>query len=326
MRQPWHGWCDMTEPLAHRDRVFVGGGYAWAAATRLLSLDARTGAIIWQVPTGGRFSLGRGGLSQRALAATDDRIVAAVNDGLAVYSARDGRLEWSRLVIAAEWEVTGDALYVVSAASLFALDVRSGDERWRVPLAESSSSRPVALGGRVYVAARGLGAIETFEALTGKSVARLGPFPGFNGVLATGGGMLLAQAAKDGHPVTYIVDPIEGRTSVRAALLVGLDGSIAYFSAADGQLEAVDTVSEHTLGTWSGQLPAHDGGIVVDSNLYYQRDVRQGMAAIRATDLMTGARAWSFQTGDIVKGVTLTADALYVTSGDCNVYALRSGR
>lgn len=326
-RRFWHGWCSATEPLIDGDRLYVGGGYAWwDRQTALWALNRHTGAIVWKTLTGDGFSSGASGGSHEALSLAGDVLLAGVGNGLGAFQASDGTRLWLRPSMWPQRATYRDTVYAVTESHLLALDLRTGDERWRFALDEPVASAPVVLGERVYLGASRRAALVAIDATSGREASVIDGLPGFNGSLATADGLILAGAARYGRPLTYVVDPASGTITQREALLVGLHAKVAYFAVAGGGLEAVDVATGRVTRAWS-QLPhAADGGVLVDRDVFYQQDLRSRGGRIRAYDLDSGSRVWTFRTGDWVNGMALTPDALYLSSEDCGVYAVRPGR
>ncbi|MGE0464320.1 MAG: PQQ-binding-like beta-propeller repeat protein [Vicinamibacterales bacterium] len=326
-RRLWHGWCAAAAPAVDGDRLYVGGGYGWwTRKTALWALNRHTGAVVWTaaVPQGVSFDTSSGAFS--ALTIEGGVVLAAVGDGLGAFSATDGERMWLRPNTWPMRAVAGDAVFAVTQSRLIALDLHTGRERWQRSLPEPPAAAPVVVGGRVFVGAARRAALLAFDAESGNDAEAITGLPGFNGSFVLVAKRILAGAVRDARPVTYVIDAETGAVESRTALLVGHDAPVAYFATADGGLEVVDVTSGRTERRWPRLPQAADGGIVVDRDVFYQQNVRAGGGAVHAYELASGMPAWSFVAGDWINGMALAPGALYVSSEDCGVYALRTAR
>ncbi len=323
-RHFWHGWCDATEPLIDGDRLYVGGGYSWwDRKTALWALNRHTGAVLWTSPAPEGFA--GSGVSQ-SLTLADDILVVATSGGLGAFRVADGTRVWFKPNLWGFHAVGGDTVFGVTQSRLLAFGLRSGNERWTRVLEEPLESAPIVLGGHVYLGARRRAALVAIDAASGRDAASIDGLVGFNGLIGTAGGRIFGQAARDDHPVTYLMDPTAGTVIRRDALLMSLQDEVAWFATPDDALEAVDAASGRVIRTWP-RLPNASDGVLVDRDVFYQQELRTGEdGLVHAYDLASGSRLWSFHTGDWVQGMALTPEALYLASEDCGVYAVRPGR
>lgn len=327
-RHFWHGWCNATEPLVDGDRVYVGGGYGWwNRDTALFALHRHTGAQLWKANASEGFSLGFTIASQRTLTITGDILLAGLSGGIAAFSTVDGTRRWFRSDLWPSFAEADGTVFAVTQSRLVALDLMTGADRWTAPLHEPMQSAPVVVGTRVYVAAPRLGALIAHDTASGREVARIDGLGGVNGLIAAAGNRILAGGSRAGHAVTFVVNPETSAATAHPALLVGLRGGTAWFATTGDGLEAMDVATERVTGIWPSAPDAGDGGILVDDDVFYHQELRTCRGGlVHAVSLATGTRRWSFQTGDWVNGMALTPEALYLSSEDCGLYAVRPGR
>jgi len=116
-------------PIAASGAIYasvIGAG----SATGVLALEARTGKLLWQTPTG----LAPGAL----VAAHGDLYAGGMANGVIALDAASGRVRWRYDIAAGPTTapvIGNGALYVI-ADDLYALDATTGALRWRQPLAD----------------------------------------------------------------------------------------------------------------------------------------------------------------------------------------------
>lgn len=326
-RQVWHGWCNAAAPVVDGDHLYVGGGYGWwVRKTALWALNRHTGAVLWTVPAPEGVASDASAGTFTALTVQRGLVLAAVGDGLAAFRVSDGGRAWSRPQTWPMRAVAGDAVYARTESRLLALDLQTGRERWQYALPEPFAAPPVVVGARVFVGATRRAALLAIDVDSGREVGVISGLRGFNGAVELVGTRILAGAAHERQPLTYLIDPATGKVDAYPALLAGHDAPLAFLATADGGLDAVDVSSGRVAQRWPHLSNAGDGGIVVDGDVLYQQNVREGGGLLRAYELQSGAPVWSFATGDWINGMALAPGALYLSSEDCGVYALRRGR
>jgi len=326
-RHFWHGWCDATEPLADGDRLYVGGGYGWwTSDTAVFALHRHTGALRWRAAAPEGFASGEALGSRRALTLAGDILLASLRGGVAAFSTADGTRRWFQPGLWPSITAAGGMVFAVTESQLIALDLPTGVGRWTAPLHERMDSAPVVIGTRVYVAAPRRGALIAYDTASGHEVAGIDGLAGIHGLIAAAGDHILAGGAREEHAVTYVVTPSSGTITTHPGLLVSLLGGTAWFATAGGGLEAMQVATARILRTWPSVPATADGGVLVDNDLFYQQELHSGRGGlVHANSLSTGSRLWSFATGDWVNGMALTPEALYLSSEDCGVYAVRPG-
>ena len=143
-----------TGPVVHDGRVYVGARgdpRHYDGKLYLYALDAATGSREWT------HSLARGLFSSAGAAAVDGTVYVRVplRDATEVHAldAADGTTRWTRQVggdVVGSFVVVEDALVVTAADSLLALDVETGEQRWRTAV-EPHSAQPAVGNGAVHV-------------------------------------------------------------------------------------------------------------------------------------------------------------------------------
>lgn len=138
----------ITTPAAVDGAVYVAGGIDAQAQHAVIALDAVTGLERW------RFETESGG--QVLVGAVADESVFALGDDGVVYrlAASDGRVEWrfaTNGAIASLASVAAGVLYISSTDGwVYAIDMLSGTERWRVDV-RGEPTPPLVIGGRVLL-------------------------------------------------------------------------------------------------------------------------------------------------------------------------------
>jgi eukaryotic-like serine/threonine-protein kinase len=197
----------------------------------------------------------------------------------------------------------GDGIYVGSGdGHLYALDVRTGTERWRLGTGGAVDSAPAVADGVVYVVSRdgSLYAVDSSD------------------------GTLRWSYATDGEQTVdfwdfYLSDPL-------------VVDDVVVFGSGDGAVHAVDRVTgelrwRHETGEVVHAAPVRGDGLIYVGGFD---------GVLRALRPETGEVAWQFETdgnpgfprGDIQRAATLVDGVLYFGSRDYRLYALdaRDGR
>jgi eukaryotic-like serine/threonine-protein kinase len=315
----WHGYCSSTGPVIDGDRLYVGNGYAWNDVTQLFALDHSTGRELWRSRTGG--TLGTGPVVGGAFVAVD------AGTRLMVFSKTDGMPIWSRAGVTSRWTVADDTVYVDVGPAIIALDLATGREIWRLNTPAPLEASPVAAGGSLYFGAgrppnTWLHVVDRDRGVyrgDGRSL------PGFNGRLAAADGRVFAEAGFDGRRATYEWTNDTETPTLRDEGLLAIQDQVAYFIDDRDRVTAVDTADGRRLWTRPGAPNLRHGGIVIDDGVFYQTEL-QGLDRVRAYDFASGAELWNFRSGDIIAPPALGEQALFVSSDDCRVLALRRGR
>ncbi|WP_314174855.1 outer membrane protein assembly factor BamB family protein [Streptomyces winkii] len=301
----------------------------------LYALDARDGSELWRLATDGWvFSL----QVDRGTVVTGTR-----GGGVQAWDAASGEKLWELGGAQTEFEtreggpsVHEGTVYTWGEGRLFALDARTGAERWSYPVGDASVTGGVPLrlnpaeDGVVYVCAGarvhaldGAGGAERwrFEA----PAAFLSPPAFVHGPAVAGGGVYLA----DYLGTVYAVDTVTGQDRWRIATearhstepVVVSDGLVHLGSG--GALYTLDAVS----GTPRWRFAA--GGDLVGAPVVADGRVHFGSAdhCLYTLDAVGGQLRWKLATGGEITGSPVAErGVVYACSKDRCVYALDASK
>ena len=248
--------------------------------------------------------------------------------------------------------LAGNTLYFGSEDGyVYAIDARTGRERWRLNVGAPIPSTPAIADGRVYFTARDR-RLHAVDAATGKPLwsRQFGPdlsdanywdFYMSSPVLAAG---RLLVGSGDGH--LYALDPRSGRllwrydahSRIRSTPAVAQ--GIAVFGGQDGKVRGVDIASGREKWRFASDGAAHDFALKQNdtTSVYASPSIADDVVTIGARDaylygldLRTGRLLWK-QTHDGSSWILSTAVAgghVYVGSGSAFVLQaadLRTGK
>lgn len=316
--------------------MVVSGGRVHASdGPSLYALDARDGSELWRLATDGWvFSLH----VDRGTVVTGTR-----GGGVQAWDAATGEKLWELGGAQTEFEtreagpsVHEGTVYTWGEGRLFALEARTGAERWSYPVGDAGATGGVPLrltaaeDGTVYVCA---GA--RVHALDGASGAERWRFdapaaflspPAFvHGPAVAGGGVYLA----DHLGTVYALDALTGQDRWRIATearhstepVVASDGLVHLGSG--GALYTLDAVS----GTPRWRFAA--GGDVVGAPVVADGRVHFGSAdhCLYTLDAVGGQLRWKLATGGEITGSPVAErGVVYACSKDRCVYALDAAK
>ena len=337
------GYADRTALVVGSERVYAGGD-------GLVALDRTDGRPAWAAPgaSSGRLALRDGTLYSAV--ADEDRGVEA---GLRALEAAGGTRRWGRAtpVEAVSLTVAGGTLFVGFDGGFAAVDAASGRRRWRV-----DTGRPVSLAvhaGDLY-AATWLGSVTRFAhrdlldvALgsgppsrwesTGPAVDAIGP------PVPTGDLVLAGQRDDDGAAGVVAARHASGAVAWTAAgddagrslraTAPAVAGGIAVAGVRRGRSTEVVRGESFALSLGDGSVRwrvPHDAAYattvaVVDGTaLVGTRTTGPARAgSVRAYDLRTGEPRWRVDLGAEVTALAPVDGAVFATTHDGDVYALR---
>ncbi|THA25888.1 serine/threonine protein kinase [Streptomyces sp. RKND-216] len=301
----------------------------------LYALDARDGSERWRLATDGwvySLSVDRGTV-----------VTGTRGGGVQAWEAATGEKLWDLTGAQADFEtreagplVHGGTVFTWGDGRLYALDARSGGERWSYPVGDASATGgvPVRLtpaeDGTVYVCAGSR--VFALDAASGRErwrfdapAAFLCPPAFVAGPAVTGGGVYLA----DYLGTVYAIDAANGHDRWRIATearhstepVVVADGLVHLGSG--GALYTLDAVS----GTPRWRFAA--GGDVVGAPVVSAGRVHFGSAdcCIYTLDAVGGQLRWKLATqGEITGSPVVVGGVVYACSKDRCVYALDAAK
>lgn len=221
----------------------------------------------------------------------------------------------------------GDSVYSAYADEVYALDKRTGIERWSVgvnrhaPASSGSLARPLVVGATVYVGSMD-GSLYALDADTGTEQWRFDTKAIFAPPAFADG--LVYIGSGDGN--LYAVDASTGEERWRVRVdLGGSGGGIAQdmiveagvlYIIGRGRVHALDARTGREI--WGGKDLAIAGPALVDGVLYV------GGIDLRALDAQSGAEIWRLETSDTVRFYPLVVGdgVIYFVTRDNAVHAV----
>ncbi|GAA4060299.1 serine/threonine-protein kinase [Actinomadura miaoliensis] len=317
----------------------VPQGTQWLPAHVAHDVARRGDTGVPRAPSRRMFlALGAGGAAVAAL--------AAGGAGFLLLRRGDSPVRWTfeipdDMYVRAPLAVADGTVYAFASAALsgrtFALDARTGEQRWRGDFTAARDTSAVLLNGRGFVCANS-GADESltaFDAATGRSLwtQTLRSQTQVPAVVTTGNVVCMTYSrageaglagfdAASGRPVwQYRVD---SDVMSNAALA----GGVCYFGARDGFVYGVDAATgslrwQTRTRAAVATTPAAAGGLVA---------VVCEDGAVRGLDAATGKQRWETALGDdaasrMMMGVptTIAGGTVYVGGQNGTLYAVDAG-
>lgn len=314
----------------------VSGGRVHASdGPSLFALNALDGGERWKVAVDGwvyslRVDLGT-------------VLTGTRGGGVQAWDSASGELLWTISGAQTDFEtsdagplVMGRTAYVWAEDQLYAVEARTGVERWRYPVGDSSATggTPVRLvpaeDGTVYVCAGSR--VLCLDGATGAErwrfdapAAFLSPPALAPGAAVAGGGVYVV----DYLGTVYALDPTSGHdrwrvpTEARASIepVVVADGLVHV--ASGNALYTIDAVPGSARYRFSA------GGDIVGKPVSVDGRVHFGSAdnCLYTLDSVAGTLRWKLETGGEITGTPLVAaGVLYACSKDRCVYALDAAK
>ena len=288
-----------SSPVVAAGTLFVGSSDGF-----LYALDAATGVLRWRAEAGSPIT--------SSPAVSGDVVIAGTRDGrYLAFAAATGAPAWQvsgGRDLPMPWGYESGDLWTSSPAIyqstaylaggdgvLRAVDLRSGQERWRADVGARLRSSP-ATNGRLVVLGAADGKVHAFDAATGRRAW----------AFATAGVTL--NSANFGYD----------RRTVQSS--PALDDSTAFVGARDGFLYAIDLATgrerwhfDHQV-SWCNTSPATADGVVYAGS-------SDGLF-VQAVSAGAGRELWRARTQGIVWGSpAVTARTVYAPDGTGRVYA-----
>lgn len=150
---------DVAQPLIQDGIVYFGSGWSeWAAysqgsAGHLTALNADNGQVIWQKQTKGSQSRGFA-LSNDTIYLTEGYDLEQEKDTIYALDSKTGAEKWkveTSYDLSGSFIVQGEYLYFSKVNSLVALDIHDGSMVWEVKKDDKTFSIPVANDEKLYV-------------------------------------------------------------------------------------------------------------------------------------------------------------------------------
>jgi outer membrane protein assembly factor BamB len=327
-------------------RVFVGSG-----DSSLYALDRATGRLVWQFRAGGPVHSSPAVANGVVIAATLGGRIVAVSEatGALRWSIQTGPLLPKNIHPAGEWDlyasspvITGGAVLIGAGdGNVYALDLTSGKERWRVrtngkvratPSVHDGVAVVGSFDGRVYAIDVATGKTRWVHHTSGDSIdlAKSGyDRRAIQSTAAIADGFVFFGSRDDGF---YAIDFATGRRKWRSshggswvvASPAVRDGR-AYVGSSDGRfVHSVEVASGREL--WRTQLtmnaissPVLTGDLLVVGTAA----TNAGRGELVALEAATGTVRWRLPFADAVWSTpVVVGNEIYIGSDDGGVYAI----
>ena len=327
-------------------RVFIGSG-----DSTLYALDRATGKLVWRFDAGGPVPSSPAVANGLVIAATLGGRIFAVSEatGALRWSMRTGPSLAKNIHPAGEWDlyasspvVTGSSVLIgASDGNVYALDLTSGKERWRVKTNGKVRATPSvhdgvavvgSFDGRVYAIDVATGKTRWVHHTTGDSIdlKKAGyDRRAIQSTAAIAGGYVFLGSRDDGF---YAIDFATGQRKWRAshgsswvvASPAVRDGK-AYVGSSDGRfIHSIDVATGREL--WRTPItmnaiasPVLTGDLLVVGTA--QTNAPRG--ELLALESATGAIRWRLPFNDAVWSTpVVVGNELFIGSDDGGVYAI----
>lgn len=314
----------------------VSGGRVHASdGPSLYALNALDGSERWKVAVDGWVY---------SLAVDHGTVLTGTRGGgVQAWDSASGELLWTINGAQTAFEtadagplVMGHTAYVWAEDQLYALEARTGAERWRYPVGDSAATggTPVRLvpaeDGTVYVCAGSR--VLCLDGATGAErwrfdspAAFLSPPALAPGAAVAGGGVYVV----DYLGTVYALDPTSGHDRWRVP--TEARASIEPVVVADGLVHVASGTALYTIDAVPGSARYRfsAGGDIVGKPVSTDGRVHFGSAdnCLYTLDSVAGTLRWKLETGGEITGTPLVAaGVLYACSKDRCVYALDAAK
>ena len=335
-----------STPAVTATRVFIGSG-----DSALYALDRSSGKLVWKFAAGGPVHSSPAVAHGLVIAATLDGRVFAVSEatGALRWSIRTGPTLPKNIAPAGEWDlyvsspVVVDQTVLIGAGdgNVYALDLTSGKERWRVKTGGKVRATPSVKDG-VAVVGSWDGRVYAIDVSSGKTkwvfhtvgdtldLEREGyDRRAIQSTAAIADGLVFFGSRDDGfYAIDFATGERKWRASHGTSWVVGSpavrDGK-AYVGSSDGHfIHCVDVASGRELwrtpvGSNVLSSPVLTGDLLVVGSA----NTNAGRGELLALDATTGVVRWRLALGDAVWSSPVVAGhEVYVGSDDGSVVAI----
>jgi len=280
-------------PLIADGRVFVTVARGGLEGTKLMALDAATGAELWERVLQSSFPVSSATYGQGRVFVLDD-------DGfLRAFDASTGTLRW-RVDFGSNFTspptAFGGAVYMSGADRVRALDGTDGRQIWTALVQSGEHSAPAVANQGVF-ASYNCPHVYRFARLTGQQIWHYG-----SGCSSPGGrtptlhGSRLYVRDEVSTPSGYVFDAQSGSLIRRfeAAPAPALAGNYGFFlTETNGQLEARDLTSWNLLWATNGDGQLTTAPVVANGVVY----MGSASGQLVALDEVTGGLLWQTNVG-----------------------------
>ena len=335
-----------STPAVTATRVFIGSG-----DSTLYALDRATGRLIWRFDAGGPVPSSPAVAQGLVIAATLGGRIFAVSEatGALRWSMKTGPSLAKNIHPAGEWDlyasspvITGSSVLIGAGdGNVYALDLTSGKERWRVKTNGKVRATPSvrdgvavvgSFDGRVYAIDVATGKTRWVHHTSGDSIdlQKAGyDRRSIQSTAAIAEGHVFLGSRDDGF---YAIDFATGQRKWRqshggswvVASPAARDGK-AYVGSSDGRfIHAVDIASGRELWRTTITMNAIASPVLTrDLLVVATASTNSGRGELLALDVGTGAIRWRLMFPDAVWSTpVVVGNELFIGSDDGNVYAI----
>ena len=305
-------------------RVYVSSwpDMSYRGEEGIVSLDGRTGSLLWKNPIGGK-----GGASTPAL--KDGRIyVGSFSGDLYSVDAATGETVWKRTLeedpqwwgIASSPLVLEEGVLVTafSSGTLFRLDL-DGDEVWSLSTGRTDPyASPASRDGRVYFAG-GDPALYSVDLSSGTPLWKLPteapitstPSVAYGSVFFATRDALVAVDAATGDELWK--EPMRGTISSPA-----VSRGRVYVGSDDATLDCRDALDGELIWRTEVDSPVRSSPLVAGGLVYFGS--YQGV--VYALDALDGSEIWSYPIGEyLIASPSISDGVLFIGADDGRLYA-----
>jgi outer membrane protein assembly factor BamB len=297
----------MEYAAAFGPMVLQGGTIAVGAGDSVLGLDFASGAQRWAVP-----------MQPRSLTAAGDVVLVAERQTIHAIDPVSGSRRW-QVRSTSDPVTAGDAALFMDGRTLRAVAAGSGAERWSLELPAALAYPKSLLGDHLYLlGAASLGSVN-IKSRTFEWVVPLDSAP-TAGIASAEDTLYFTTQSPSGSYVFHAFDPATQKdrwsraldSSSRVAPIVM--GSLVA-TAANGSAESLVALSRGTgMVAWSARAGSVPVQPVLKGNVLYVAG--QGPNRVYAFEAGTGAVLWSGRLGGWPMGMALTEDGTLLVSAD----------